>query len=92
MAKVKRKNFDLLHVVWGECDQGVVSLKQKQFLFYTWGDRFGGHHSLLPTVYIEDKDFARTLERVFRQVECVGAKAYPKAKRFTHTLFVADRV
>jgi hypothetical protein len=23
-------------------------------------------------------------------VECISAKAYPKAKRFTHTLFVAD--
>jgi spermidine synthase len=38
-----------------------------------------------------DKDFARSLERVFMKVECIGAKAYPKAKRFTHTLFVADR-
>ena len=38
-----------------------------------------------------DKDFARALERVFKNVECIGAKAYPKAKRFTHTLFVADR-
>ena len=39
----------------------------------------------------QDKSFARALEKVFRNVECVGAKAYPKAKRFTHTLFVADR-
>lgn len=38
-----------------------------------------------------DKDFARSLESVFKSVECIGAKAYPKAKRFTHTLFVADR-
>lgn len=38
-----------------------------------------------------DKDFARSLEKVFKKVECIGAKAYPKAKRFTHTLFVADR-
>jgi len=38
-----------------------------------------------------DGTFARLLERVFKNVECVGAKAYPKAKRFTHTLFVADR-
>jgi spermidine synthase len=38
-----------------------------------------------------DKSFARSLERVFKNVECIGAKAYPKAKRFTHTLFVADR-
>jgi spermidine synthase len=38
-----------------------------------------------------DKSFARSLGKVFRKVECIGAKAYPKAKRFTHTLFVADR-
>jgi spermidine synthase len=38
-----------------------------------------------------DKDFARALERIFKKVECIGARAYPKAKRFTHTLFVADR-
>jgi len=40
----------------------------------------------------QDKSFARSLSKVFGNVECVGAKAYPKAKRFTHTLFVADRV
>lgn len=39
----------------------------------------------------QDKSFAKSLGNVFRNVECVGAKAYPKAKRFTHTLFVADR-
>lgn len=38
-----------------------------------------------------DKHFAKSLEKVFTKVECVSAKAYPKAKRFTHTLFVADR-
>ena len=38
-----------------------------------------------------DEQFARSLERVFKGVECVPAKAYPQAKRFTHTLFVADR-
>ncbi len=38
-----------------------------------------------------DKSFARELGRVFRKVECISAKAYPKAKRFTHTLFVADK-
>ena len=38
-----------------------------------------------------DSEFAKSLERVFKKVECVGAKAYPQAKRFTHTLFVADR-
>ena len=40
----------------------------------------------------EDAAFARELGRVFGgRVECIGAKAYPKAKRFTHTLFVARR-
>jgi len=39
----------------------------------------------------QDQAFARSLERVFEKVECVRAKAYPKARRFTHTLFVADR-
>lgn len=39
----------------------------------------------------QDKSFARSLGKVFKSVECVGAKAYPKAKRFTHTLFVAQR-
>jgi len=38
-----------------------------------------------------DKSFAKSLEQVFKNVECIAAKAYPKAKRFTHTLFVADR-
>lgn len=38
-----------------------------------------------------DPHFAQALERVFTKVECIGAKAYPQAKRFTHTLFVADR-
>ena len=39
----------------------------------------------------QDKGFAKSLGKVFRKVECIGAKAYPKAKRFSHTLFVADR-
>ena len=39
----------------------------------------------------EDKGFARALEKAYGNVECIGAKAYPKAKRFTHTLFVARR-
>ncbi len=38
-----------------------------------------------------DKSFARSLEGSFKKVDCISAKAYPKAKRFTHTLFVADR-
>jgi spermidine synthase len=38
-----------------------------------------------------DKVFARELEKHFRHVECVPAKSYPQAKKFSHTLFVADR-
>ncbi len=38
-----------------------------------------------------DKSFAKSLQGLFKHVECISAKAYPKAKRFTHTLFVADR-
>ncbi len=38
-----------------------------------------------------DKPFAKSLAAVFDTVDSVGAKAYPQAKRFTHSLFVADR-
>lgn len=38
-----------------------------------------------------DEAFARSLKQQFSKVECIAAKAYPKAKRFSHTLFVADR-
>jgi len=38
-----------------------------------------------------DKSFANSLKNSFKNVEAISAKAYPKAKRFTHTLFVADR-
>lgn len=39
----------------------------------------------------QDDGFARTLGKFYKKVECIRAKAYPKAKRFTHTLFVASR-
>ncbi|WP_411827831.1 spermidine synthase [Luteolibacter sp. AS25] len=39
----------------------------------------------------QDKSFERSLAKVFGNVESIGAKAYPKARRFTHTLFVARR-
>lgn len=39
----------------------------------------------------EDPGFVKLLRRVFSRVEAVPAKAYPKAKRFTHTLFVAEK-
>lgn len=38
-----------------------------------------------------DKAFARELGRVFSYVASIPAKAYAKAKRFTHTLSVAER-
>jgi len=38
-----------------------------------------------------DAGFAKALEKVFGKVECVEAKSYPQAKRFTHTLFIAVR-
>lgn len=38
-----------------------------------------------------DKSFERLLAKHFKNVQSIGAKAYPKAKRFTHTLFVAER-
>ncbi|MGD7651565.1 MAG: spermine synthase [Verrucomicrobiales bacterium] len=39
----------------------------------------------------QDRAFARALERTFAHTQSIPAKAYPKAKRFTHTLFVGDR-
>lgn len=36
--------------------------------------------------------FARSMGKHFGKVQAIGAKAYPKAKRFTHTLLVGERV
>lgn len=38
-----------------------------------------------------DKGFERELAKEFVNVRSVGAKAYPSAKKFSHTLFVADK-
>ena len=38
-----------------------------------------------------DAAFVKILKSLFGEVQCISAKAYPKAKRFTHTLFVATR-
>jgi len=38
-----------------------------------------------------DPGFVKLLNKVFSKVEVIPAKAYPKAKRYTHTLFVATR-
>ncbi len=39
----------------------------------------------------EDGSFVKLLRKVFSRVEVIPAKAYPKAKKFTHTLFLAER-
>ncbi len=38
-----------------------------------------------------DDAFARSLRGTFHHVECIPAKPYPGARRFTHTLFVAKK-
>lgn len=38
-----------------------------------------------------DKDFARSLRKIYNKLDVVPAKAYPQAKKFTHTLFVAQK-
>lgn len=39
----------------------------------------------------EDRPFTQALKKAYKKVKCVPAKAYPQAKKFTHTLFVAQR-
>ncbi|MDZ4288186.1 MAG: hypothetical protein U0984_09515 [Prosthecobacter sp.] len=39
----------------------------------------------------KDHGFAKRLEKAGFNVQVVAAKAYPQAKRMTHTIFVADR-
>lgn len=38
----------------------------------------------------QDQSFEQDLKQIFARTRSVRAKAYPQAKRFTHTLFVAD--
>jgi hypothetical protein len=60
---------DLIHVIFngGSSDesQGIVSLRQKDWLFYTWG-AFSGHHANgevgVVTVGITDSDFKLLLK------------------------------
>lgn len=54
---MQRKDIDLVHVIWGD-DQGVVSLKRNAIVMYVFAKEFGGHHSFIPSIAIEDKDFA----------------------------------
>jgi hypothetical protein len=92
MAK-EQQRLDLIHVVWGE-DQGIVSLEQNKWLFYTWG-RFSGYHANdgIPTVGVEDVDFRllgddpddRTCRQEHSNWDCVVGllrhKRFPLAKR-----------
>ena len=60
MKPNRREDIDLVAVLWGE-DQGVVSLKHRQWLFYNWG-RLSGHHvntdtGLIVAADIDDADF-----------------------------------
>ena len=70
---MKRQELDLVHVIWGPDDQGVVSLHQEKWLFYIWGRQFGGHHSVIPTVGIEDADFSLIMESVKDDPGCFEA-------------------
>ena len=63
---MKREDIDLVHVVWGDTDQGVVSLKRNTIVMYVFGE-FGGHHSFVPTIAIEDKDFAIIMDPVSKE-------------------------
>jgi hypothetical protein len=55
----KRSDVDLVHVIWDD-DQGIVSLKYNEVLFYCWSQHDGGS-SNIPTVSLDDRDFALTL-------------------------------
>ena len=68
---LKRKDVDLVHVIW-ESDQGVVSLNQGKTLFYVWG-RISGHHSTIPTVDITDDDFRIIMKPVEDDPGCFEA-------------------
>jgi integrase len=61
---MNRGDIDLVHVIWGDTDQGVVSLNRNAIVFYTFAKQFGGHHSFIPTIAIEDKDFALIMDPV----------------------------
>jgi hypothetical protein len=60
---MKRKDIDMVHVIWEPDYQGVVSLKQNKWIIYAWG-KFGGRHAAIPTVCIEDSDFRLIMKPV----------------------------
>jgi hypothetical protein len=84
---LKRQDIDLVHVIWGPDDQGVVSLKQGKWLFYIWGRHFGGHHSALPTVDIEDADFRLVMKPVEDAPDCFEATWDDVTRLLNHKRF-----
>ncbi len=69
---MKRKDIDLVHVIWGD-DQGVVSLKNNSIVMYCFAKHWGGHHSFVPTIALEDKDFALIMDPVEDDPDCFEA-------------------
>ncbi|MDP3849376.1 MAG: hypothetical protein Q8Q59_02650 [Luteolibacter sp.] len=95
---IERAGKDRYHAILMDVDNSPDPLVRKgNARLYDRGGITRTHAALHPGGRVvfwsanPDKDFARALGRVFKNVECIGAKAYPKAKRLTHTLFVADR-
>ena len=70
---MRREDIDLVHVIWGDTDLGVVSLKRNAIVFYTFAKCFGGHHSFIPTIGIEDRDFALIMAPVEDDPDCFEA-------------------
>ncbi len=83
----RRQEIDLVHVIWGEDDQGVVSLKQGKWLVYVWGRRWGGHHSVIPTVGIQDSDFALIMDPMPDDPTCFEATWDDVPKLLAHPRF-----
>jgi len=85
--KLKRQDIDLVHVIWGPDDQGVVSLRQRKWLFYVWGRHFGGHHSTIPTVGISDEDFRIVMKPVEGDPDCFEATWDDVVRLLNHNRF-----
>jgi hypothetical protein len=84
---MKREDIDLVHVIWGDTDQGVISLKRNAIVFYTFAKSFGGHHSFIPTIGIEDKDFALIMAPVEDDPTCFEATWDDVPKLLNHPDF-----
>ena len=83
---MKRKDIDLVHVIWGPDDQGIVSLKQNKWLMYVWGN-LSGHHAAIPTACIEDADFRLIMKPVEDDPDCFEATWDDVAGLLNHPRF-----